>query len=584
MSNDEIVKILDEYDSSSNTFSEHTISDSFRSVKDVDKTDYKTIAELIAFDFSESSNSKSSWGTYFGPLWVCQLKDGSTVETPSIKSITTQTIEYWEKRAWESKHPILKARYADLVWDFSKTVIGKNADYKLAQLVIDNNIIIADRNLHKFNASVINKLSRALNLSISIKDPQRIDRVKEAIISFEQSINIDNKPGTWGISYRILIKEHRDILNTPEEENIINNIEKRLERLCTTSETGKVDPWAIEAASTLLAEYYKTKDKKDDIRRVLKTIEDAFDTFGEDVSPILINANLERLFHIYRSYQLDEEAKRISIKIQSISPKIMDHLKPFSLKFEIPQKEIDEFIANVTTGNIEAVFTRIVTDFTPRRETIEKQLSELSKETPLLSMIKKSSLDYTGRTVAMVGSLENDMDGNIIAQISQNLSFESLFLRQIFDKLEKEDRFNIDSITHFLFKSPLFDNDRKTIITKGLDAYFNKDFIVYINLVIPQIEYLYRHLIELLGGSVLEPSRSGGFHIKVLDKILRDVIITNIFGQDASLYFRMLLTDPRGWNIRNSVCHGLYRDDMYTQVIADRLIHILLYLGLVSEK
>ena len=63
----------------------------------------------------------------------------------------------------------------------------------------------------------------------------------------------------------------------------------------------KRNPWAIEAASTLLAEYYKMKDKKDDIKRVLKTIEDAFDTFSEDVSPILIIANLERLFHIYRN-------------------------------------------------------------------------------------------------------------------------------------------------------------------------------------------------------------------------------------------------------------------------------------------
>ncbi|WP_367270581.1 DUF4209 domain-containing protein [uncultured Rikenella sp.] len=40
-----------------------------------------------------------------------------------------------------------------------------------------------------------------------------------------------------------------------------------------------------------------------------------------------------------------------------------------------------------------------------------------------------------------------------------------------------------------------------------------------------------------------------------------------------------LLTDNRGWNLRNEVCHGLTEISQFDQMTVNRIIHALLCLG-----
>ena len=73
------------------------------------------------------------------------------VEYPSIQRITPKIIFYWEKRAKESSHPIFKARYSNLVWDFSEKITGQKPHYSIAQLYIDSIIEIAVYSPKKFD-------------------------------------------------------------------------------------------------------------------------------------------------------------------------------------------------------------------------------------------------------------------------------------------------------------------------------------------------------------------------------------------------------------------------------------------------
>jgi hypothetical protein len=49
-------------------------------------------------------------------------------------------------------------------------------------------------------------------------------------------------------------------------------------------------------------------------------------------------------------------------------------------------------------------------------------------------------------------------------------------------------------------------------------------------------------------------------------------------------YLRMLLTDPRGWNIRNTICHGLAPSSSVNMAVADRIVHAALLLSLLREE
>ena len=132
----------------------------------------------MVFDFTENyPDDKSVWGTYFGPMFVLPNKEGKMVEYPSIQKITPEILSYWEKRAKESKNPVFKQRYSNLVWDFSEKVTSKKPHYSIAQIFIDSVIEIAEKDLHKYNTDVIEKLERALSLGLSVNDKERINKL-----------------------------------------------------------------------------------------------------------------------------------------------------------------------------------------------------------------------------------------------------------------------------------------------------------------------------------------------------------------------------------------------------------------------
>ena len=169
-------------------------------------------------------------------------------------------------------------------------------------------------------------------------------------------------------------------------------------------------------------------------------------------------------------------------------------------------------------------------------------------------------------------------------QTSQNMQVSAVFLHTTLERFCAKFAATASSIAECVFKSPLFKLDRKPIIERGIHSLFQGDWLVGAHLLIPQIEEAIRTLIELAGGSPLKPSKSGGLDVKTLDELLRDPVTVGVLGEDASSYLRVLLTDRRGWNIRNNICHGLYSPEYFGPMISDRLMHVLLCIAQVREN
>jgi hypothetical protein len=132
-------------------------------------------------------------------------------------------------------------------------------------------------------------------------------------------------------------------------------------------------------------------------------------------------------------------------------------------------------------------------------------------------------------------------------------------------------------------KSCIIEKDRFTILEKGLNDYFNKEFIHAIHLFVPQFEEAIRNLVEMNGGNVLV-QKGDSFNLKTLDHLLNDEIVKDIFGEDITLYFRTLFTDKRGWNLRNNLAHGMMDAIDFNKQNTDRIIHAILILGMVRLK
>jgi len=555
--------------------------------KEGEESDFFLKAEYLAFDFVEIDNAaSSSWGTYFGPKLVWKLDDGSILECPSINSINDGILNYWELRARTSINPILIARYSGLIWDFKKKITGKTPHFQYCELIIIASVDIANGDFHKHDYFTINKLKRAFELSKRLNDFKLINLVKDTILSYEVSHRNDEKPGLWGYSYDLLIDQKNKFLSNDEEDKIIIDLESKITRLLADeTNNNQVNPWAIEAAAKRLAKYYRRKERIIDVKRVLGVVGNAFERIMNEAMPLQIAGWLEHLYNLFNDYGLKEEAMDILKRIRGQGPIAAESLRVETTKMEIPQDQLDVVISFINTGDLNTSINKIANFFIPSLQMVDEKIENLSQLHPLFFLIGHKLQDEKGRIIASVGPLEKDLDGHRALQISRDLKYSAIFLRKILEGLINDKGLNRDSIIDFISTTPIIEESRYEIISRGLDAYFQGDYLVFIHLLIPQIEEGIRNLVEKSGGQVLRPSPDKeGFNLKTLHNLLDSEILKEVLGQDCSDYLKILFTDQRGWNLRNSVCHGLASIETFNCNVADRILQTLLILGLIALK
>lgn len=237
--------------------------------------------ELTAFHFSEASAGEVSiWNTHFGPIMTAKYQDGTQICRPDIKEIDAEVLDYWTSRTQEAQHPVCRARYADLVWDLSKTITGKRQAVCYATIAIDAYIEVADRVSEKTQMQARRHLERALELSISLNDTVRIVKVKQAIFRLYDRIAEPDKGGTWSYLFDCLYDNNKVPLTQGEEDNIIQSLESILSSTSDFSNKSHFSPWDAQAAAERLEIHYRKKEKPNDVKRVILAYGMAFETLA----------------------------------------------------------------------------------------------------------------------------------------------------------------------------------------------------------------------------------------------------------------------------------------------------------------
>jgi hypothetical protein len=571
-------KVLEKYEFESNPFRESDVSQALKTLRDPQEAvepPMQWIAEVMAFDFVEDCDNP--WGTYFGPFIT--YRDGR--EWPSIRAVTGDTIAYWSTRAKMSKNPILRSRYSDLVWDFSRAIENTSPDYTMAQLTIDCITEIGRNKRHPDETAVIKKLGRALSLAIQLNDASRIETVRDAIFDYEDSITQGAKVGLRGFAYDLLYANDKVKLTCIQEEKLISDLEDLLSR---TTEHSNLEPWAAQEAALRLAKHYRKIERPDEVKRVLTVLADAFKESAANAPALQASGQLQHLYGILINFGLTQAAGKISVQLRDLGSKVEAELKPISHTINISNKDMEKYIKAITQGEINQALSKIAWQYIPKRSIVETQLKDLAEKAPLFCHLTKDLLDKRGRSTSKVGALDVDPEGNMVRQMSQNILIESVFLRKVLDSLVEKNADFVTQVVEHIFRSPIFNLDRKTIVERGIKHYFDGDHLIAVHLLVPQIEEAIRLLVEKSDGSIMKPVRGGGFDLKTLDDLLRDPLTVRAIGEDTSFYLRVLLVDRRGWNIRNYVCHGIYSPNEFGYPMSDRVLHVLLCLAEIREE
>jgi len=599
MLNDEVKKYLESLEEDQKApLSFHGEHDIAQKIKDILKKDEKyeptkeDIAEQMAFDFmADYPNDNSGWETYHGPMFVLPNDKGQMVEYPSIRRVDQEMLEYWIKRARESKNPILSSRYADLVVDFSLKVLSKNADIDLFQIVIDSNIAICEKTLAD-PLDCKTKIKRALVLAIQTNDQERISKTKNTIIKLEKDIAIDDKPGLWGFAFKWLILDFskKVILEDKEKNEIIKEIEGRLKR-------EEKNPWLAENAVSLLAEYYaKEKDEKN-LMRVLGILENSLKTNERSNSDALLKTHAyEQIHEIYRKYassfaEAEKANKRLSQEIGQLDLDWNKSLKEISVETKIKNEDIKNYLKGIFGENndekLEMVMAKIAVSHLPKKDAVKKQLDDVSSKHPIQFLCTKQIISDDGVPIAKLSTLDEDYDNHFQSYALQYMQFGSFFLSLTMDELRKQ--FSKEKILEYFEKAVVFENENQEYLKRAISAYWDEDYLVASHLFNPLIESGIRELVKICGGLVLVPDEKLSEYKNVLlgGLLKNDQIFENIFsksGHNVLFYFRLVLTEKLGMNLRNDFAHGLGKKKFFGRDASDRLFHILIWLSVVRKK
>ena len=532
--------------------------------------------EEIAFAFMENGNCPAEWeNVFYSPF--CGKIDTVTKKYqssyPDIKDMTPKMLSYWEKRSSKVSSSVLQCRYAGLVWDFSKKIRGQNADISIAYKFIDSIIKMAELGGDKFLKF---RLDRALRLAVSISDGKRILFLRDAIISYEDAHSEDDKPGTWGYSFDLLIGD-KDLykkvkLTEKQKSKIIKKLEERL--VAFSDEKSELfNPHHVEHIISKLASYYRDQSDRVNLRRVLLIYKDSVLSGLKKGVVISGSFGLEKVRKILFQYDLSQEAKDLEANIRFYQKADHQNLQEFELPVKIPKEEIDNYIKKLGEQSLSQALHTIAISCIPDKDQSKKIVLEVAKKYPLSFMIPGNVMDHTGRKVAEIGPLEKDLDGHIVKQMLQSLQLSLPWIELGLKHLGMEKTLNADTFSEHLFESPVFLKEYHQIIKEGLSAYFNKNYIASCSILIPQIETAIRETIAVSGGETYQSAKSlneQGFDLRPLGSLLRDKIFFKIFeklNKNIPIYFQILLTDKRGFNFRNYICHGHFPGNRFNKAV-----------------
>ena len=547
--------------------------------------DEELVAEITAYAVrEENAGQLSEWGVRFGPRLATSDENGVVTEWPRRTSITSAVIEYWKKRAEESPHPVLRGRYARLAWDLAHMVPNVQPDYQMAHVAIDSAIEATHGNLVGNEIHGIQVLKTSLRLAHQLNDTSRIEAVRDELIRYEGQIAIDEKAGLWGFSFDFLVQEKLGNATQDQIKDLVAGLESRLERL-TGPNRETIDPWTVMAAVQRLALFYRGTGDEKKLQRVLRTLADTIERVASKAEPMQACALMEQSHGIMQSFGLTDEAEEIAVKLRKLGPIVRDSLQAITLETEIETAEVEEAVDSVLDHTPEEALERLAVNFIPLKDRVEQQVRNYAEDYPLGGLFPVNIVDFLGRTVSQVGSVEEDIDGRIVHQMGQNLQFMAFLLRAVLAEAARRGLLDPPKLVNYLYRSPVFRPEFRGIIEHGLARYAEGDVTSAVHVLVPQIEGAIRHLLEEAQRPVLKPVRGGkGFDVRVLDNLLRDPATSIILTENLTLYLRVVFADRRGWNIRNRVCHALMPTGEVSIAIADRVVHALLCLALVKKR
>jgi len=545
-----------------------------------------TMAEIYAFKFQTMSLSdRAPWDSYFGPMAVFARDDGTVVYVPDAADVDWEVIRYWSERSEAARHPVLKARYADLWWEMGRfwnrthadgpRVAVNNATAKRAISAylesVATGVVESDHQAWRF-------LGRATELSLRIKDASLAEAAKTAAFTYERQQAATGKPTMWW-QLDDLVWNHRELeVSDAEHRELIHSLEAALVRYSNAANPQTFDPHHALSIADRLRRRYAKSDQRQASENALRTAGAAFETMAAGAAALTATAWLQELLIRYRDQGMNGDASRVEAAIRSRSAELVQSLKRISLPIEMSPTQFSTWVEQVTEGSLAHALAKIARALITKEATIRDTVLTGAAHAPLSAHIPIEIMGHAGFRAATIGSVVDDLPGRMLHQAADIIGMSAPFLHAVLDRAKERLALDADDVFAYVVAGHCFPTTH-SLLREGIDAWFAGDFVKAIHVLIPQVEAALREIAQSLGESVMRPTQKGGFDAISMSAILRTTAFATKFDPSARLHLRALYSEPEGINLRNKLAHGLASPELFGAGVANWVIHSLLLLG-----
>jgi lysyl-tRNA synthetase class 1 len=538
-------------------------------------------AEVLAFGLVGARRYESPWNTFFAPMATLTGKDGSIQYAPDIAGTPPTVLGHWADRARTLQHPVLKARYADLVWDMAATIGGVRRDPEMARLAIDSYLASLSADCRKELYYRFEAALRAFDLARLINDSERITRARDGLMELHRAAMVENVGNIWQTFDRLM--EDRKSGVTPEQrDELVADLEKLVARFTDISMPDVFNPHAARDSASRLIKHYTRLYQSEDVKRLHTATAKAFEHFAGMSSPMLAAAVLQTAVDEYRDAGLAEDTRRVRILMQQKIGESRSEMGQIGHEVEISKDDIEKFLDSVVLEDLGQTFVRLAVEFLLKRKELETQVQQTLEEAPLMAHITQTIM-ADDHVAAIIGSVQDDPFGRLFQQAKFSFSFSALWLHHAMERTMEKHDVQPEHFAGWANRHGLYDD--MGLLLDGVRAWFNGDYVKTVHVLVPQVEHGLRWIAAQVGKPVTKahPTVQGASVSINMGDILYSKEIAAALGPDLTLHLLALYADPRGLNLRNEVAHGMIPRGAIHGHLARLVIHTLLVLGLWKE-
>lgn len=448
----------------------------------------------------------------------------------------------------------LRARVADVLWlqktDYTAAVVAHKAYYELFELWYDEENYIKS----------LEMIRRAICISVQINSKDYSSQYCQTI--YDRIIKIDGKDKNFlSISLiEIILKQS------------FGDLDKVIDVLNNSIAISADNPNKMERIHLIKAKCFnKMKNTEATIQTNIELAE-YFIMYGEKIlkedkkGAMRAEIFFCEAIKILRNNGKKIEADNAHRRLTEIQKQIPDVMACYSIPFDA-RKIIENIKDNMEGLNFEECIIRI-SQIIPfyRKESYKKKILEEFSSSPFFYMFSKKTVNEMGRTVFMLPGLD----------ISNPEKDEELLENHIHNKMLDDERTIGDMYLRFAFKyiienfdvknedfgflvndNAIIPEGREEIISEAIKLAFEGNLYEALHILGPQVENIFRYIAKQVGAITITLENDGSSKEKTLSSVFDLPELKECYDNDILFFFKGLLNEQAGANIRNDIAHGI---------------------------